>query len=251
MSSSSISTLSRTCSNASVSWIRPATRGREHVPCNVLLNALLQSQRQVAMISEMIHSASLIHDDVIDQSDFRRGKPSVNVLWNHKKGCDCPAPRRNGVPRQPAQFSFVIERHVYLLMSVFGRRPRRRIWVKINAIQRFGSLNTGSFVRRCRPPPEHLITFSLLRFQRDPVPCYIFFLDPFGHRNACGKWPTAHSDWAGGPRADGPLARTHRRRVRTHAFTRIRSTLKSRSGSHGESAGAADERAGHLAFPIH
>lgn len=42
-------------------------------------------QRQVALITEMIHSASLIHDDVIDQSDFRRGKPSVNVLWNHKK----------------------------------------------------------------------------------------------------------------------------------------------------------------------
>lgn len=51
----------------------------------LLFSALLPSQRQVAMISEMIHSASLIHDDVIDQSDFRRGKPSVNVLWNHKK----------------------------------------------------------------------------------------------------------------------------------------------------------------------
>ncbi|KAF7997701.1 hypothetical protein HCN44_008874 [Aphidius gifuensis] len=46
---------------------------------------LLASQRQVAMISEMIHSASLIHDDVIDQSNFRRGKPSVNVLWSQKK----------------------------------------------------------------------------------------------------------------------------------------------------------------------
>ncbi|XP_015588460.1 decaprenyl-diphosphate synthase subunit 1 [Cephus cinctus] len=46
---------------------------------------LLASQRQVAMIAEMIHSASLIHDDVIDQSDFRRGKPSVNVLWSQKK----------------------------------------------------------------------------------------------------------------------------------------------------------------------
>lgn len=33
----------------------------------------------------MVHSASLVHDDVIDQSDFRRGKPSVNALWNHKK----------------------------------------------------------------------------------------------------------------------------------------------------------------------
>ena len=48
-------------------------------------DGLLPSQRQVAMISEMIHSASLIHDDVIDQSDFRRGKPSVNALWSQKK----------------------------------------------------------------------------------------------------------------------------------------------------------------------
>ncbi|CAG9857865.1 unnamed protein product [Phyllotreta striolata] len=48
-------------------------------------NELLPAQREVAMISEMIHTASLVHDDVIDQSDFRRGKPSVNVKWNHKK----------------------------------------------------------------------------------------------------------------------------------------------------------------------
>ncbi|KAL1452831.1 hypothetical protein WDU94_007021 [Cyamophila willieti] len=48
-------------------------------------NELTEAQRQVAMFAEMIHSASLIHDDVIDQSDFRRGKPSVNVVYNHKK----------------------------------------------------------------------------------------------------------------------------------------------------------------------
>uniref|UniRef100_A0A8D8M3R2 All trans-polyprenyl-diphosphate synthase PDSS1 n=1 Tax=Cacopsylla melanoneura TaxID=428564 RepID=A0A8D8M3R2_9HEMI len=48
-------------------------------------NELIDAQRQVAMFAEMIHSASLIHDDVIDQSDFRRGKPSVNVVYNHKK----------------------------------------------------------------------------------------------------------------------------------------------------------------------
>ncbi|XP_050072218.1 all trans-polyprenyl-diphosphate synthase PDSS1-like [Anopheles maculipalpis] len=43
------------------------------------------AQRQIAMVSEMIHTASLVHDDVIDQSYARRGKPSVNVLWNHKQ----------------------------------------------------------------------------------------------------------------------------------------------------------------------
>ncbi|XP_058063414.1 all trans-polyprenyl-diphosphate synthase PDSS1 [Anopheles bellator] len=46
---------------------------------------IVSAQRQIAMISEMIHTASLVHDDVIDQSFARRGKPSVNVLWNHKK----------------------------------------------------------------------------------------------------------------------------------------------------------------------
>ncbi|KAG8249173.1 Decaprenyl-diphosphate synthase subunit 1 [Homalodisca vitripennis] len=46
---------------------------------------LQYSQRRVAAISEMIHSASLIHDDVIDTADIRRGKPSANVLWNPRQ----------------------------------------------------------------------------------------------------------------------------------------------------------------------
>ncbi len=35
-------------------------------------------------IGEMIHSASLLHDDVIDESDKRRGKPSANALHGNK-----------------------------------------------------------------------------------------------------------------------------------------------------------------------
>ena len=34
-----------------------------------------------ALIMEMIHTASLIHDDVLDSADERRGKPSVNAKW--------------------------------------------------------------------------------------------------------------------------------------------------------------------------
>ena len=37
-----------------------------------------------AMLIEMIHTASLVHDDVIDESDMRRGKPSVNARWSSR-----------------------------------------------------------------------------------------------------------------------------------------------------------------------
>ena len=43
-------------------------------------------QRRVAAISEMIHTSSLLHDDVIDNAEIRRGKVSVNrkVGFIHK-----------------------------------------------------------------------------------------------------------------------------------------------------------------------
>ena len=37
------------------------------------------------MLVEMIHVASLIHDDVIDESDTRRGRPSANARWQSHK----------------------------------------------------------------------------------------------------------------------------------------------------------------------
>ncbi len=45
-------------------------RGRDHI----LLAACV----------EFIHTATLLHDDVVDGSDLRRGKPSANALWGNK-----------------------------------------------------------------------------------------------------------------------------------------------------------------------
>lgn len=45
---------------------------------------ILPKQRRLAEIVEMIHTASLLHDDVIDYSDMRRGKPSGNIAFTNK-----------------------------------------------------------------------------------------------------------------------------------------------------------------------
>ncbi len=56
----------------------------------LFLLAASQSQKSsiphldAAVALEMIHTASLLHDDVIDQASTRRGKEAVHVKWNNK-----------------------------------------------------------------------------------------------------------------------------------------------------------------------
>jgi len=52
-------------------------------------NENVKNQRKVAIISEMIHTASLVHDDILDHAETRRGKLSVNTKWNLQKSTMC------------------------------------------------------------------------------------------------------------------------------------------------------------------
>ncbi|NLA25491.1 MAG: polyprenyl synthetase family protein [Bacteroidales bacterium] len=38
-----------------------------------------------AVLMELIHSSTLVHDDIVDEATLRRGKPSVNAVWDNKK----------------------------------------------------------------------------------------------------------------------------------------------------------------------
>ena len=39
---------------------------------------------RLGAVVEIIHTATLVHDDVIDKADVRRGKPSINLRWGNQ-----------------------------------------------------------------------------------------------------------------------------------------------------------------------
>lgn len=47
-------------------------------------DALTENHRIVAAVSEMIHMATLVHDDVLDEADTRRRGKTVNRLWGNE-----------------------------------------------------------------------------------------------------------------------------------------------------------------------
>lgn len=96
------------------------SRGKGIRPLLVMLSAAMNASVKgaakgrraclAAMLVEMIHVASLIHDDVIDESDTRRGKPSVNARWQSHKAVilgDYMLARNLNIGLQSGQFDLV------------------------------------------------------------------------------------------------------------------------------------------------
>ena len=97
-----------------------ASRGKGVRPLLVALSAALNGRTEgaagsprvslAAMLVEMIHLASLIHDDVIDESDTRRGRPSINARWQSHKAVllgDFILARNMAIGLQSGQFDLV------------------------------------------------------------------------------------------------------------------------------------------------
>lgn len=65
------------------------TKGKQMRPMFVFLSAKLaggvtQSTHHAAALIELLHTATLVHDDVVDDSYERRGFFSINALWKNK-----------------------------------------------------------------------------------------------------------------------------------------------------------------------
>lgn len=64
------------------------TKGKQIRPILVILSAKLMGEVNDNTISaaasvELLHNASLIHDDIVDETKTRRGEPTVNGLWDN------------------------------------------------------------------------------------------------------------------------------------------------------------------------
>ncbi|MBU0486909.1 MAG: polyprenyl synthetase family protein [Bacteroidetes bacterium] len=64
-------------------------KGKQVRPLFVFLSAgatgaICESTYRAAILTELLHTATLIHDDVVDHSYFRRGMFSINALWGNK-----------------------------------------------------------------------------------------------------------------------------------------------------------------------
>lgn len=62
--------------------LNPLSRPQDPFPSEI--EGVLPKQRRLAEIVEMIHTASLLHDDVIDNSAERRARPSGNSAFGNK-----------------------------------------------------------------------------------------------------------------------------------------------------------------------
>ncbi|HNR56255.1 MAG TPA: polyprenyl synthetase family protein [Flavobacteriales bacterium] len=64
-------------------------KGKQMRPMFTLLSARLfgpvnESAFTAASLIELLHTATLVHDDVVDDADLRRGFFSINALWKNK-----------------------------------------------------------------------------------------------------------------------------------------------------------------------
>lgn len=64
-------------------------KGKQMRPMFVFLSAgtcgqINESTHRGAALIELLHTATLVHDDVVDDSDYRRGFFSINALWKNK-----------------------------------------------------------------------------------------------------------------------------------------------------------------------
>lgn len=86
------------------------------IACSKLFEEEVSDQViHLACAIELLHTATLFHDDVIDQSEFRRGRPTVHTVW------DIPTSVLAGDFLFSKAFEHLIQTQDFSIMEAFSR----------------------------------------------------------------------------------------------------------------------------------
>src|SRR3546814_13358487 len=85
--------------------------------CGKLLDYPGHRHRKLAAAVEFLHTATLLHDDVLDKSDMRRGRHTANMIWGHS------APVLVGAFLFSRAFAVIVEDGSMRVLKILRRAP--------------------------------------------------------------------------------------------------------------------------------
>ena len=135
---------------------------------------------RLAVVVELIHVASLIHDDVIDEADVRRGVPTINSRWGNRvavlagdhlyskavdilaKDCAADVVRTvtaAGCSMTASEVSQTLRRDALDVteedyLSIVAGKTAALMSCSCRVGAMLGKVQNGEVVEQCRPPPN-------------------------------------------------------------------------------------------------
>src|SRR2546430_7044743 len=114
--------------------------GKRMRPALMLLSASYAGRRdrsaiRLAAVVELLHSATLIHDDVIDSADTRRGRPSANSRWgNHRSVL-------TGDWLYMQSFQMAMEEHNFRILDILIDLTRKMVEGELIQLAKIGRID--------------------------------------------------------------------------------------------------------------
>ena len=92
---------------------------------------------RLAAVVEMIHTATLVHDDVIDEAETRRGRPSTNAQWGNHTSVLA------GDWLYMQAFQVALRQRNFLLLDILITLTQMMVEGELIQLERIGKLNVS------------------------------------------------------------------------------------------------------------
>jgi octaprenyl-diphosphate synthase len=108
-----------------------------------------------AVAAELIHAASLLHDDVVDNGMYRRGRPTVNARWGNIVAVMSGDLLLSGALLKLSKFDSRIAQHALSVVSEMTRaaidevQARGNLELTLEGLKAIGEGKTGSLFGFC------------------------------------------------------------------------------------------------------